>query len=268
MDRPILELRDRQLPAFNRLLAALPPEVFARLQPHLELVPMPLGQSVCESGARPDYVYFPTTSIVSLLFIMEGGSSAQIALVGNDGVVGIALFMGGNTTPSRAMVQSMGEAYRLSASLMKAEFDHGGEFMLLLLRYTQALTMQMAQTAVCSWHHSVQQQLCRLVLLSLDRLPSNELVITQELMSSMLGVRRERVTEAAGRLQDAGVIRYGRGHLAVLDRSKLEARACECYSVVRRETDRLFPARAAPEASLTVNDQRLDFVRAIPANQD
>ena len=231
----------RRSPTFNRLLAALPPEVFARLQPHLELVPLPLAWAMYESGSPQGYVYFPTTSIVSLLYVMEDGSSAAIAVVGNEGIVGIALFMGGESTPSRAVVQSAGFGYRLKAGALKSEFGQGGELQHLLLRYTQALITQMAQTAVCNRHHSVDQQLCRWLLLSLDRLPSNELVMTQELIADMLGVRREGVTEAAGRLQAAGLIQYSRGRITVLDRPKLEARVCECYGVVRRETDRLLP---------------------------
>ena len=231
----------RQPTASNRLFEALPAEDFERLQPHLELVPLPLGWVVYESGAAQDHLYFPTSAIVSLLYILENGTSAEIAVVGNDGAVGIALFMGGETTPSRAVVQSAGEGYRLSARVLKQEFDLGGAFQPLLLRYTQALITQMAQTAVCNRHHTVDQQLCRWLLLSLDRLASNELVMTQQLIANMLGVRREGVTEAAGRLQAAGVIRYGRGRITVLDRPKLEARVCECYQVVRREAERLFP---------------------------
>ena len=232
----------RQSSAHNRLLAALPPEDFARLQPHLELVPLPLGLAVYESGGPQGYVYFPTTAIVSLLYVLGDGDSAEIAVVGNEGLVGIALFMGGETTPSRAVVQSAGHGYRLQASVLKAEFERGGALQHLLLRYTQALMTQMIQTAVCNRHHSVDQQLCRWLLLSLDRLPGNELVMTQELIANMLGVRREGVTEAAGKLHRAGIIEYSRGHITVLDRPQLEARVCECYAVVRRETDRLFPA--------------------------
>jgi CRP-like cAMP-binding protein len=231
----------QQSSAGNRLLATLPAGDFARLEPHLELVALPLGWAVYESGAVQGHVYFPTSAIVSLLCLMENGASAEIAVVGNDGVVGIALFMGGETTPSRAVVQSAGEGYRLAARVLKQEFDRGGALQHMLLRYTQALITQMAQTAVCNRHHSVDQQLCRWLLLSLDRLASNELVMTQELIANMLGVRREGVTVAAGSLQAAGVIRYSRGRITVLDRPKLEARACECYEVVRRETDRLFP---------------------------
>jgi CRP-like cAMP-binding protein len=225
----------------NRLLAAVPPADFARLQPQLEFAPLPLGWAVYESGGTQGYVYFPTDAIVSLLYVMEDGSSAEIAVVGNEGIVGISLFMGGETTPSRAVVQSAGRGYQLKASVLKAEFEHGGALQHLLLRYTQALITQMTQTAVCNRHHSVDQQLCRWLLLSLDRLPSNELVMTQELIADMLGVRREGVTEPAGKLQAAGLIQYSRGKITVLDRSKLEARVCECYAVVRRETDRLLP---------------------------
>jgi len=231
----------QQTSARNRLLAALPAGDFARLEPHLELVALPLGWVVYESGAAQHHLYFPTSAIVSLLYLLENGTSAEIAVVGNDGVVGIALFMGGETTPSRAVVQSAGEGYRLAARVLKQEFDLGGALQPMLLRYTQALITQMVQTAVCNRHHTVDQQLCRWLLLSLDRLESDELVMTQELIANMLGVRREGVTEAAGRLQAAGVIRYRRGRITVLDRPKLEARVCECYQVVRREAERLFP---------------------------
>ena len=234
-------------PKQSHLLNALPPAVYDRLLPDLELVPLPLGQAVYESGKLQEYVYFPSASIVSLLYVMENGSSAEIAVVGNEGVVGIALFMGGETTPSRAVVQSAGYAYRLKASLLKKEFERGGPLQYLLLRYTQALITQMAQTAVCNRHHSVEQQLCRWLLLSLDRLPSNELTMTQELIANMLGVRREGVTEAAGNLQAAGLIEYSRGKITVLDRPQLEARVCECYAVVKRETDRLL-SRESPIA--------------------
>jgi len=231
----------RQSPLQNHLLAALPAAGFEPLLSRLELVPLPLGWAVYEAGDTQGYVYFPTTSIVSLLYVMEDGSSAEIAVVGHEGVVGIALFMGGETTPSRAVVQSAGYGYRLRASMLKAEFGRGGDLQHLLLRYTQALITQMAQTAVCNRHHSVEQQLCRWLLLSLDRLPSNELTMTQELIANMLGVRREGVTEAAGKLQAAGLIHYSRGKITVLDRPKLEARVCECYAVVKREYDRLLP---------------------------
>jgi CRP-like cAMP-binding protein len=231
----------RHTPTQNHILAALPAEVYARLLPHLDLVPLALGWAVYESGGTLGYIYFPTTSIVSLLFVTEDGASAEIAVVGNDGAVGISLFMGGDTTPGRAVVQSAGYAYRLKAAILKAEFERAGPLQVILLRYTQALITQMTQTAVCNRHHSVEQQLCRWLLLSLDRLPSNELKMTQELIAHMLGVRREGVTEAAGDLQAAGLIRYSRGKITVLDRPKLEAWVCECYGVVKRETDRLFP---------------------------
>jgi CRP-like cAMP-binding protein len=231
--------------ASNRLLGTLPQEDFARLQPHLELVPLQLGWVVYESGGPQGYVYFPTTAIVSLLYVMQDGASAEIAVVGNEGLVGISLFMGGETTPSRAVVQSEGQGYRLRASALKSEFERGGKLQHVLLRYTQALITQMAQTAVCNRHHTVEQQLCRWLLLSLDRLPSNELVMTQELIANMLGVRREGVTQAAGKLQEAGIIEYSRGKITVLDRPRLEGLVCECYEVVRRETDRLFPALKA-----------------------
>ena len=230
-------------PKQNHVLAALPAEDLARLQPDLELIPMPLGWALYESGGHMNYLYFPTTSIVSLLYVMEDGASAEIAIAGNCGLVGIALFMGGETTPSRAVVQSAGDGYRLKASVVKREFAIGGNLQHLALRYTQALITQMAQTAVCNRHHALDQQLCRWLLLSLDRLQSNELVMTQELIANMLGVRREGVTEAAGRLQQDGLIHYSRGHIKVLDRAKLEERVCECYAVVKKEYDRLLPYR-------------------------
>jgi len=232
-------------PDQNHLLAALPAGDYARLLPDLELVPMPLGWAVYEAGGKLGYVYFPTTCIISLLYVMEDGASAEIAITGNEGLVGIALFMGGETTPSRAIVQSAGYGFRLKASALKREFDHGGPLQHLALRYTQALITQMAQTAVCNRHHAVEQQLCRWLLLSLDRLPTNELNMTQELIANMLGVRREGVTEAAGHLQKAGLINYSRGHIVVLDRPKLEQRVCECYAVVKKEMDRLLPDRTA-----------------------
>jgi CRP-like cAMP-binding protein len=235
----------KQNPRQNSLLAALPEADYARLLPDLELVPLPLGWAVYEAGGELGYVYFPTTSIISLLYVMEDGSSAEIAVTGNDGLVGIALFMGGESTPSRAVVQSAGHGYRLKAALLQREFKRGGQLQYLALRYTQALITQMAQTAVCNRHHSVEQQLCRWLLLSLDRLPSNELTMTQELIANMLGVRREGVTQAAGQLQEAGLIHYSRGHITVLDRPKLEKRVCECYAVVKRESDRLLPGSAA-----------------------
>ena len=223
----------------NHLLAALSPAERERLIPHLKLVPMPLGRVLYESGDVMRHVYFPTDCIVSLLYVMENGASAEISIVGNEGLIGIALFMGGETTPSRAIVQSAGYAYRLIGRELKEEFHRNGQMQLLLLRYTQALITQMAQTAVCNRHHSVDQQLCRWLLLSLDRLSSNKLTMTQELIANMLGVRREGVTEAAGKLQKLGVIRYSRGQITVLDREKMEQLCCECYEVVRKETDRL-----------------------------
>ena len=226
----------------NRLLAVLPAAEWARWSPLLEWVDMPLGQVLYESGVALGYVYFPITSIVSLLYVMENGASAEIAVVGNEGLVGVSLFMGGESTPSRAVVQSAGVGCRLKARTMKDEFDRAGPVLHLLLRYTQALLTQMAQTAVCNRHHTLDQQLCRWLLLSMDRLQGNELVMTQELIANMLGVRREGVTEGALKLQKAGLIRYARGHMTVLDRQGLEARTCECYGVVKREYERLLPA--------------------------
>ena len=226
-------------PNQNHLLAALPTAEFERLAAHLELVPMPLGEMLYEPGGQLQHAYFPTTAIVSLHYVMESGASAETAGVGNEGVVGISLFMGGDTTPSSAVVQTAGHAYRLESRLLKQEFNRAGLMQRLLLRYTQALMTQMSQTAACNRHHSVEQQLCRWLLLTLDRLPSNELVMTQELVASMLGVRREGITEAAGKLQRAGFISYRRGHIAVLDRAGLETRACECYAVVKKELSRL-----------------------------
>jgi CRP-like cAMP-binding protein len=226
-------------PSQNRLLAAFPTAEFERLSPHLELVAMPLGEALYESGGKLEHVYFPTTSIVSLLYVLENGASAEIAIVGNEGILGISLFMGGETTPSRAVIQSAGHGYRLKAHLLKEEFNRGGAVLHLLLRYTQALITQMTQTAVCNRHHSIDQQLSRWLLLSLDRLSSDEITMTQELIANMLGVRREGVTEAAGNLQRAGVIRYTRGRIEVLDRPALEKTVCECYGVVRTEFDRL-----------------------------
>ncbi|MFZ0468001.1 MAG: Crp/Fnr family transcriptional regulator [Thiogranum sp.] len=234
-------MHDPHAPDQNHLLAALPAEERERLIPHLELVPMLLGDVLYESGNELRHVYFPTTAIISLLYVMLDGASAEIAVVGNEGIIGVALFMGGETMPNRAVVQSAGYAYRLKGQLLKQEFNRSGELQHLLLRYTQALLTQMAQTAVCNRHHSLDQQLCRWLLLSLDRLPSNELVMTQELIANMLGVRREGVTEAAGNLQKAGLIVYRRGRITVLDRAGLEARACECYAVVKKEFDRLLP---------------------------
>jgi CRP-like cAMP-binding protein len=227
----------------NRLLAALPEADNQALVPFLERVAMPLGLSVYESGRAQGYVYFPVNSIVSLVYVLEDGASAELAVTGNEGMVGIALFMGGETTPSRAVVQSAGEGYRLRASVLKKEFERGGALQHLLLRFTQALITQMTQTAVCNRHHSVDKQLCRWLLLSLDRLRGNELVMTQELIANMLGVRREGVTEAAGRLQEEKLIEYSRGRITVLDRARLEARVCECYAVVKKEYDRLLPQR-------------------------
>jgi CRP-like cAMP-binding protein len=229
----------------NHLLAALPVEDFTRIKPHLKLVPMPLGEVLYESGSRLRNVYFPTTTIVSLLYVLADGASAEIAVVGNEGLIGVSLFMGGETTTNRAVVQSAGHAYRLPSQVLKDEFTRAGPMQHLLLRYTQALITQMAQTAVCNRHHSVDQQLCRWLLLSLDRLASNELIMTQELIANMLGVRREGVTEAAGRLQQAGLIQYRRGHITVVNRAGLEARSCECYAVVKAECDRLLPDKMA-----------------------
>jgi CRP-like cAMP-binding protein len=230
-------------PQQNHLLGMLPNAERDRLFPHLELVQLALGQILYESGDTLRHVYFPTDSIVSLLYVMEDGASAEISVVGNEGIIGVALFMGGETTPSRAIVQSAGNAYRLKGQILKDEFHRHGELHHLLLRYTQALLTQMAQTAVCNRHHSVDQQLCRWLLLSLDRLPSNQLNMTQELIANMLGVRREGVTEAAGKLQRLGVIQYHRGHITVLDRSRLEKLCCECYAVVQKEFERLLPFR-------------------------
>ena len=233
-------------PKQNHLLDALPAADYARLLPHLELIPMPLGWAVYEAGGQMRYLYFPTTSIVSLLYVLENGASAEIAITGNEGLVGISLFMGGESTPSRAVVQSKGNGYRLRASVLKTEFALGGSLQYLSLRYTQALITQMAQTAVCNRHHTLDQQLCRWLLLSLDRLPGNELLMTQELISNMLGVRREGVTAAAGKLQADGLVKYSRGHIVVLDRPKLEKRVCECYAVVKKEFDRLLPYEVPP----------------------
>jgi CRP-like cAMP-binding protein len=232
-------------PRQNQLLAALPAAEWARWEPLLELTDMPLGLVLYESGLTLAHVYFPVDSIVSLLYVMENGSSAEIAVVGNEGLVGVSLFMGGGTTPSRAVVQSAGQAYRLDAQAMKLEFDKAGPVLHLLLRYTQALLTQMAQTAACNRHHSLDQQLCRWLLLSLDRLQGDHLVMTQELIANMLGVRREGVTEAALKLQSAGVIRYSRGRITVLDRAALEQRTCECYAVVKKEYERLLPPNLA-----------------------
>jgi CRP-like cAMP-binding protein len=240
------------VPRANRLLAALPEDSYQALLPFLEPVRLPLGMALYESGGAQGYVYFPTSSIVSLLYVLEDGSSAEIAVTGCEGLVGIALFMGGETTPSRAVVQSAGDAYRLGAGVLKRKFESGGWLQSLLLRFTQALITQMTQTAVCNRHHSVDQQLCRWLLLSLDRLPANELAMTQELIANMLGVRREGVTQAAGKLQADGLIEYSRGKITVIDRARLEARVCECYAVVKREYDRLLPqAEPGPNSART-----------------
>ena len=226
-------------PKDNLLLRALPPASLKALLPSLESVPMPLGMAVYESGAEQRYVYFPTSSIVSLLYVLADGASAEIAVTGMEGVVGISLFMGGQTTPSRAVVQSAGRGFRLQGDVLRKEFEAGGPLQHLLLRFTQALITQMTQTAVCNRHHSVHQQLCRWLLLSLDRLPGSDLIMTQELIANMLGVRREGVTEAAGRLQAEGLIRYSRGRIKIVDRKRIEACVCECYAVVKKEYDRL-----------------------------
>lgn len=229
-------------PKDNQILATLPAEVLERLLPHLKLVTLPLGKVIYESGAHLEHVYFPVPGcIISMLYVMADGASAEIAVVGYEGMLGIALFMGGGSTPSRALVQSAGVAYQLKEGSLKKEFNRHDDFQVLLLRYTQALITQMSQTAVCNRHHTVEQQLCRWLLLSLDRLATNELTMTQELIANMLGVRREGVTEAAGRLQARGMIRYSRGHITVLDRLGLEQLVCECYAVVRKEYDRLLP---------------------------
>ncbi len=234
-------------PTQNHLIAALPLDVQERLLPNLEYIHLPLGKVLYESGDTLRHAYFPTDCIISLLYVMEDGASAEISVVGNEGILGTALFMGGESTPSRAIVQSAGNAFRITGQKFKEEFGRHTEMLILLLRYTQALITQMAQTAVCNRHHSIDQQLCRWMLLSLDRLPSNNLVMTQELIANMLGVRRESVTEAAGVLQKLGIIAYQRGHISVLDRDKLEKRSCECYAVVKKECDRLLP-RTASEA--------------------
>jgi len=239
-------------PNQNHLLAALPAAEFERLAAHLELVPLQLGEVLYEPDTQLQHAYFPTTAIVSLHYVMASGASAETAGVGNEGVVGIALFMGGETTPSSAVVQTAGHAYRLAARLMKQEFNRGGSMQQLMLRYTQALLTQMAQTAACNRHHTVEQQLCRWLLLTLDRVPTTELVMTQELIASMLGVRREGITEVAGKLQREGYIRYRRGHITVLDRSGLESRACECYAVVKKEMSRLLSDVRHRQGSSTV----------------
>ncbi|MFZ6773859.1 Crp/Fnr family transcriptional regulator [Undibacterium sp. SXout7W] len=232
-------------PKQNHLLACIPSDVFARLLPKLELLEMPLGKVLYESGGIQDYVYFPANAIISLLYVLEDGGSAEIAVVGNEGIVGVSLFMGGESTPSRAVVQSAGFGYRLPAASIKEEFNKAGPVLHLLLRYTQALITQMSQTAVCNRHHTLDKQLCRWLLLSLDRLTGLDLIMTQELIANMLGVRREGVTEAALKLQNAGLISYTRGHIKVLDRLGLEKRTCECYMVVKKEYDRLLPEKNA-----------------------
>jgi CRP-like cAMP-binding protein len=234
-------------PTRNLILAALPSEVFQRLLPQLELIEMELGHSLYESGGQLQYVYFPVEGIVSLLYVTQGGNSAELAVVGCEGMIGVSLFMGGETTPNRAVVQSTCKAYRLPAQALKASFAEGGAMQLILLKFTQALITQISQTAVCNLHHSVDQQLCRWLLLSLDRLPENKLQMTQELIANMLGVRRQGVTQSAGKLEQEGLIRYSRGLITVLDRPGLEKRACECYAVVKTETDRLLP-QLAPRA--------------------
>jgi CRP-like cAMP-binding protein len=236
-------MAERSHPQQNHILDALPQPERERLFPHLKLVTLPLGKVLYESGDTLRHIYFPIDSIVSLLYVLKNGESAEIAVVGNDGAIGVALFMGGETTTNRAIVQSAGSAYQLTGARLKEEFQRHGETLHILLRYTQALLTQMAQTAVCNRHHTVDQQLCRWLLLSLDRLSSDELVMTQELIAGMLGVRREGVTEAAGKLQKLGAIKYSRGHINVLDRPRLEQLSCECYAVVKKETDRLLPLR-------------------------
>jgi len=249
-----LEPSTKIKPKDNRLLAALPAEVFDRLLPELKPVTMPLGSVIYESGAQLEHIYFPVPScIVSMLYVMADGASAEIAVVGDEGMVGIALFMGGDTTPSRALVQSAGQAYQLKGSELKKEFERHSGLQILLLRYTQALITQMSQTAVCNRHHSVDKQLCRWLLLSLDRLATNELTMTQELIANMLGVRREGVTEAAGKLQNLGLISYSRGRITVIDRPGLEAQVCECYAVVKKEYDRLLPPKTAGSSPAVIS---------------
>ncbi len=245
---------ERGLPTQNRLLAALPADVRERLQPELELVPLALGKVIYETNDVLSHVYFPTTAIVSLLYTMENGTSAEMGIVGRDGVVGIAVFMGGDTTPNRAVVQSAGNAFRLVLKPFREEFRRVGELHRLLLLYTQALLTQMSQTAVCNRLHSVEQQLCRWLLLSHDRLESDELIMTQELIANMLGVRREGVSVAAHHLQNAGLIRYKRGHITIVDRVGLESRVCECYQVVKTESDRLLPYQVSPPGPGTLTD--------------
>jgi CRP-like cAMP-binding protein len=228
-------------PRLNWLLSALADAEWQRISPHLQPVSMPLGQVLYDAGGKLPFVFFPTTAIVSLLYVMENGASAEIAVVGNEGLVGVSLFMGGESTSSQAVVQATGEGFRLPANVLMQEFNRGGAVLHLLLRYTQALITQMAQTSVCNRHHALEQQLCRWLLLTLDRLRSSEVVMTQELLSTILGVRRATISDAAGRLQKDGMIRYERGHISVLDRPALEGRACECYAVVKKEYDRLLP---------------------------
>jgi len=241
---------EEHTPRQNRILATLPAADYQRLLPHLELVEMGLGHSVYESGGRLQYVYFPIEGIVSLLYVTQNGSSAELAVVGREGMIGVALFMGGETTPNRAVVQSACKAYRLPAAVLKAHFAEGGAVQLVLLKFTQALITQISQTAVCNLHHSLDEQLCRWLLLSLDRLPDNNLQMTQELIANMLGVRRQGVTESAGKLERDGLIRYSRGLITVLDRAGREKRACECYSVVNLETARLLPETAEAAAEI------------------
>jgi CRP-like cAMP-binding protein len=239
----------RSNPKENRLLASIPDEDYQALVSHLERMPMPLGMAVYESGGEQGFVYFPTDSIVSLLYVLANGASTEIAVTGNEGLVGISLFMGGETTPSRAIVQSAGGGYRVRGAVLRKLFESSGEVQHLLLRFTQALITQMTQTAVCNRHHAVHQQLCRWLLLMLDRLSSNEVVMTQELIANMLGVRREGVTEAAGKLQADGLIEYSRGRIRVLDRPRLESSVCECYAVVKKEYNRLLPPARTPAAA-------------------
>jgi CRP-like cAMP-binding protein len=234
---------ERHSPKHNGLLAALPPEDFERLRPHMTPVELPLGAVVYESGSPLRHVYFPVSGIVSLLYIMENGASAEIAVIGNDGLVGVSILLGGDSTPSRAVVQVAAQAYQIRSDAVLREFHRGGPMQFLILRYVQALMTQMSQTAVCNRHHTVEQQLCRWLLLSLDRLGSNEVAMTQELISNMLGVRRSGITEAARNLQQAGLIEYHRGHIRVLNRAKLQAHSCECYAVVKREVDRLLNSK-------------------------
>ncbi|MCU6434005.1 Crp/Fnr family transcriptional regulator [Undibacterium sp. Jales W-56] len=245
-------------PTQNHLLAALPAAEYERLLPHLELIPLQLGEAMYEAGGKLNYVYFPTTAIISMLYVLENGSSAEIAIVGNEGILGVSLFMGGETTPSRAVVQSAGFGYRLKSQLLKDEFNRAGPVLRLLLRYTQALITQMSQTAVCNRHHTIEQQLCRWLLLSLDRLSSDSVIMTQELIANMLGVRREGVTEAAGKLQRQHLIKYSRGHIEVIDRKGLEKAVCECYAVVKAEFDRLISdiPNGDPEHVLGQSDRR------------